>query len=375
MNRALVLIAGWVGQGVALALSSLRRLPAAEIIALRERVEKLCAENELLRSRLRHLDSRARPHYRPWERLSVLMHRARYGMSLEATARAFVVTVQTLVNWTRDVEAGVTRVVRARRPLNALPDLVGELSAFLRREWPGWGTRRIAGVLAALGIKASRASVQRLLRRPLPRPAARGRRAPPAVRARHAGHVWVVDFTVVRQCFRSVGVGAVVDAWSRKVLSLGVWRPEPDVRAACLLLRRALRTNRRPTWVVSDRGTQFASARFRSFLFRRGIRRRFVALGDPNLARIDRFWRSVKGEFAQGLFLFKALAAIERDLRSYARWHAVARPRQGLALRLPERVHRGLPRPRLRAVQGGILEVRFLDGHRGLPLIRFRAAA
>jgi transposase InsO family protein len=297
-------------------------------------------------------------------------------MSLEATARAFVVTVQTVVNWTKEVEAGTTRLVRSRRPMNSLPDLVREIAAFLKREWPRWGTRRIAGILAGLGMKASRTSVQRLLRRPPHPPAARGWRGAHApLRARRPDQVWVVDFTVVKQFFRSVVVGAVLDAWSRKVLALRAWPGEPDSRGACLLVRDALRAHGSPTWLVCDRGTQFTSDRFRSFLARRGIQRRHAALGDPNLSRIDRFWRSMKEEYARGLFLFKPVDTLERELRAYARWHATARPHQGLGQRAPEAVHQGWRKRRVRRVDHAVLEVTLLDGDHRLPVFRLRPAA
>jgi transposase InsO family protein len=184
-----------------------------------------------------------------------------------------------------------------------------------------------------------------------------------------------VDFTVVRQFFHSIVVGAVLDAWSRKILALRAWRTEPDAAGACLLVGQAIRAHGKPTWIVSDRGTQFTSARFRSFVARRHIRRRYAAVGDGNLSRIDRTWRAMKEEFARGLFLFKPLGTIEGELRSYARWHAIARPHQGLGLRAPDDVHEGRARRRLRRVEGSVLEVKFLDGDRRLPIFRLRRAA
>lgn len=278
MTRALFLVAGWVGQAFATALVTLKRPLGSELAALGERLEKLREENDLLRARLERIDPHRRPHWEPWERLRILLHRARYGLSIDATARAFVVTGQTVLNWLREVESGLSRVVGGRKPLNALPDLVRELTRFLKGQWPRWGTKRIAGILANLGVKASRTSVQRLLRRPPLRPARRGRKGPAPLRAGRAGQVWVVDFTVVRQFFHSILVGAVIDAWSRKILALRVWRTEPDSASACLLVREAIRGHPRPVWLVSDRGTQFTSARFRSFIRRRNIRRRYASI-------------------------------------------------------------------------------------------------
>lgn len=54
MYRSLILMAVWVGRAFAGWLSTLRRPLASEVAALRERMEKLCAENEFfLRARRR----------------------------------------------------------------------------------------------------------------------------------------------------------------------------------------------------------------------------------------------------------------------------------------------------------------------------------
>ncbi len=98
-------------------------------------------------------------------------------------------------------------------------------------------------------------------------------------------------------------------------------------------------------------------------------------VGDANLSRIDRFWRPLKEAFARGLFLFKPISTMERELRSYARWHAIARPHQGLGPRAPDAVHAGRARPRLRRLEKACLEVSFLDNDRCLPLLRLRPAA
>ncbi len=376
MVRALILVAGWVGQAFAGWLATLKRPLASEVAALRESMEKLRAENDLLRARLERVDPRVRPRYKPWERLQVLLHRARYGLSIEAAAKAFLVTPTTILNWLKEVQSGAARLVQARKPLNALPDLVREVVHFLKRQWPRWGTRRIAGILARLGMMASRTSVQRLLRKPPPwrAPAARRGRAHP-LPARHAGHVWIVDFTHVRRVFHNIVVGAVLDAWSRKVLSVRVWPSEPDALGAVGLIGDALRRHGKPTWIVTDLGRQFRARRFKAFLGRRGIRRRYAAVGDPNLGRLDRFWRTMKEEFARGLFLFRPLRTVERQIRDYVRWYDNARPHAGLGFRTPRDAHAGRRPRRARRIESGSLEVRYLDKERLLPLFRIREAA
>jgi transposase len=282
MTRALTFIARWiaVAHDRWRAEVSRHRPLHAEVDELREALQRLREENDLLRARLRRLDPRRRPRYRPFERLRILWHKARHGLSVRATARAFVLSAQTVVHWRREVADGRTRLVRTRRPGNALPDLVAELVHLLKREWPRWGTRRVAGILARMGLDASRTSVQRILRRPC-RPTRRARVARPGrgqLVAHCPEHVWLLDFTRVGGLSRSVRVGAVIDAFSRKVLAVGVVAGEPGAAFAVRLLREAVLEAGAPAWVVTDRGRQFTSHAFTRALRRHGIRRRYGSI-------------------------------------------------------------------------------------------------
>ena len=378
MLRALLLIARWIGLAHDRwrAQVARRRPLATEVDVLHERIERLRSENDLLRSRLRRLPARRRPRYRPAERLDILWHASRYGLSTRATARIFLITVQTLVNWRRDLFRGIGHLVQARSPMNRLPALVEEIVKYLRREWPRWGTRRITGILARLGLKASRTSVQRILRRPSPRRRPKVARHPrPSLRARAPRHVYVIDFTQIGGLFRSVVVGAVLDAFSRKILALAISAGEPDSKFACALLRKAINRHGKPTWILSDRGTQFRARRFRSFLNRRRIRRRFVAVGEPNLARIDRFWRTLKDEYARAMFLYRPIRAIERKLENYVHWYNRHRPNWAIGRRTPDEVHRDhIPR-RKGPLESGALSVRLFQEDRRLPVFTLRPAA
>ncbi len=380
MTRALLLIARWIAAAHDLWRAEVaRHRPLhAEIDALREALQCLREENELLRARLRRLDPCRRPRYRPFERLRILWHQARHGLSVRATARAFVLSAQTVVNWHREVASGRARLVQARRPGNALPDLVAELVHLLKREWPRWGTRRVAGILARLGLQASRSSVQRLLRKPhRPAPSARRARSHHGpLAARRPGHVWLLDFTRVGGFLRSVRVGAVIDVFSRKVLAIGVVRSEPKAAFAVRLLREAVGAAGVPGWVVTDRGSQFTSLAFARALRRRGIRRRYGAVGQSgSIALIERFWRSMKDEYARGLFLYRPLRSIEADLARYAEWFNAERVHQGLAHRTPDEVY-AKRRRRLGPIPRYVaLHVHYLADDRALPVLRLRRAA
>jgi putative transposase len=380
MIHALLLIAHWIGE----AHDRWRDRAAfgqplrAEADLLRDRLEKLRAENRLLRERLLRLHPRRRPHYLRWQRLAVLWHAARYGLSIKATARAFVVTRQTIVNWHRDVRMGLARLVQARTPLNRLPDLVEAVARRLKREWPDWGSRRIAGLLAKLGLRGSRSTVQRLLQGRRPR-----RRAVAQVAARtrgplvpkRPGHMLFIDFTRVRRHFRSVWIGAVIDGFSRKVLAIRACL-HPSAAAAVALMREAIYRRGESTWVISDRDPAFTSGVFTRLLHRHGLRRRFGAIGrKATPARIERFWRTLKEEYAGDLFLYRPLKKLDRDLARYARWYNRERPHEGLRLRTPDDAYFERKLPPARRMERGELTVRFHAGDRRLPVLRLRRVA
>ncbi|MDJ0522811.1 MAG: integrase core domain-containing protein, partial [Planctomycetota bacterium] len=339
MHEALLLVA----RAIALAHDRWRRTVgrrrplSGKIAILEERVQRLEVESDLLRARFLRLPPRRRPHYRPHERLEILWHAARYRLSIAATAHTFCVTQQTVINW--------RRVVRRKHgllpPMNRLSDVVHELVHRLKHEWPRWGTRRIAGQLSRLGVKTSRSSVQRIVRQPrAPRPEDHilpTRYA--GLLARRPNHIWMIDFTRLGGVVRPVFVGAVIDAYSRKVLAIGFIRGEPNSNFAMRLLREAIDRRGARTWLVSDKDRALGNKLVNALFRRRGIRRRYGAVGRKgSIAIIERMWRSMKQEYVHHLFLYRSSAAIEKRLRRWARWHNTERPHQGLGQRTPDDV-------------------------------------
>jgi len=359
-----------------------RRSLQAEVAALRERLEGARAQNEMLRARLKRVPPRRRPHFRMFERLEILWHAARYGLSVAATARAFVVSGGANMKWRRDVASEEGQLVQLKAPANRLPDFIGEIARRMKREWPRLGTRKIAGMLLRLGLKVSRTTVQALLRskgRP-----ARVARATKAlykrvrahhVVARHPGHVWFIDFTRVGGLFRSVVVGAVIDGFSRKVLALRVAAHEPAAAFAVRLVREAAGTFGAPAYLVSDHGAQLTAGVFRRAMRSLGIVQRFGGLHrSGSIARMERFWKSLKVEYARGLFLWRPLRTVERMLRGYSTWFNTERPHQGIGQLTPDEVHFGKS-TRARAVPlRTVLSVRSLGDEAELPVVRWRQA-
>jgi putative transposase len=141
-------------------------------------------------------------------------------------------------------------------------------------------------------------------------------------------------------------------------------------------VREAIHRWVRPPWVISDRDPVFTSRRFTRLLRRHAVRRRFGAIGSKaTLARIERFWRTLKDGYVGGLFLYRPLRTIDRDLDRYATWFNRERPHEGLRGRTPDGVHYSRKQEQPRLIHRARLDVRFLRGDRNLPMVRLRRAA
>ncbi|MBI3270438.1 MAG: transposase [Planctomycetes bacterium] len=366
---------------------------SAEIVALRAGNERLRCETELLRARLERLPSQGRSRYKPWERLRILWHRARYGLSMRETARTFVVRVSTLQAWLRGLgqrpKSCGAKTTRRQR----LHQVVAHLVHLLRWKNPAWGTRRIAQILARLGVKVSRRSVQRLVRAKPPRPtptapAARKDRARKpskrrTVRARRPHHVWLVDLTVFKLAFGLIHLraGAVLDAFARSVIAIDLCPTEPTAAWASRLFSRATRAaGRSPKHLVTDQGPPFTSERFRQTVKTRGTRQRFGAIGcSGSISLIERFWRTLKTDALPFFACLLPQEVLLKRISRWARWYAKERPHQGLDGATPNEEARRRRAPRrvldLHAHSRWKLERLAFEGDTNLPVYRLRKSA
>jgi transposase InsO family protein len=204
------------------------------------------------------------------------------------------------------------------------------------------------------------------------------------IQARQANDVFLIDFTEVRGFLgiATITIGAVIDSFSRRVLAIAAFPGGTGYRVvgdALLLLRRAIDVAGRPRYLVCDHGRQFTARAFGAFLARHKIRRRFGAVGRPQaVARIDRFFRSLKDEIAGELFALKPLTRINRELADYATWFNAYRVHEGLDGRTPAAIFAGrAPRPQLRPKAGERFALcrRNLAGNVALPVFSLRRVA
>ena len=261
------------------------------------------------------------------------------------------------------VLAGVSRATAyaKRRPVE--PDesdlllcrLIDE--EYTRR--PFYGSRKRVVFLKGAGHRVNRKRVQRLMRQT----GLAGMAPGPDTRRPHPEHriypyllrgvavtrpnqVWSTDITYIRLAKGFAYWVAIIDGYSRKVLS---WRlsNSMDTLFCVDCLEEALRLHGKPEIFNSDQGSQFTSTVFTDVLKREEIRisrdGRGRALDNiPSTALragfVERLWRSLKHEdvYLKG---YANMGELMRGLTEYFAFYNGERPHQSLSNQTPSRVY------------------------------------
>jgi putative transposase len=215
---------------------------------------------------------------------------------------------------------------------------------------PFYGSRRMAAWLQSEGHAANRKRVQRLMglmdlegltpRRSTSKPA-KGHRIFPYllrdVEITHPNHVWSTDITYIPLCGGYVYLTAVMDWYSRYVLS---WRLSNRLEGSFCLeaLDEALKGGK-PEIFNSDQGSQFTSEEFTSRLLNRAVAVSMDGRGRAlDNVFIERLWRSLKYE---DIYLkeYESVDDLYEGLVWYFRLYNHERFHQALGYQTPYQVY------------------------------------
>jgi putative transposase len=217
---------------------------------------------------------------------------------------------------------------------------------------PFYGGRRMAVWLAKQGHAIDRKTARKLMQRmgleaiyPKPNlsvPAPNHKVFPYLLRgvvASRPNHIWSIDITYIRLRGGFLYLVAIIDWYSRYVVS---WELSNTLEATfCdIVLNRALEQFGTPEIFNSDQGCQFTRKDFTDMLQARGIRVSMDGRGRAiDNIFIERLWRSVKYEevyprgYEDGLDAF-------RGLERYFSFYNHERPHQSLNYKAPASLYR-----------------------------------
>ena len=247
---------------------------------------------------------------------------------------------------------GLTRSTYYYQPATETP-LNLTLMALIDREYtahPFYGRRKMTIYLRGRGYDVNSKRVRRLMRKmgleaiyPKPRTTVvdREHRIYPyllrGVEITHPNQVWSTDITYIPMQNGFMYLTAVIDWYSRYVLS---WQLSNtlDTHFCIDALQQALQAGR-PDVFNTDQGSQFTSLAFTSLLEAAGIR---ISMDGKGRALdnifVERLWRSVKYE---DIYLnhYATVPALYTGLSTYFRFYNLERPHQSLENRTPTAVY------------------------------------
>lgn len=150
--------------------------------------------------------------------------------------------------------------------------------------------------------------------------------------------VWASDITYIPMAKGSMYLCAIIDLYSRCVLSWGISNTM-ETEFCIEVLNKALQQYGQPEIFNTDQGSQFTSQKFTSILIGKGIR---VSMDGKGRALdnifIERLWRSVKYECIY-INVFENGIQLYHGLNDYFRFYNTERKHQSIENQTPETIY------------------------------------
>ncbi len=280
--------------------------------------------------------------------LARLCHRWREALHL--------VNPETLLRWHRDLFKILwRRESRPRAQPKRLPPTLVTLIQAMAKNNLLWGAERIRGELLKLGIRVSKRTVQKYMRRVRPS-GSRGQTWRTFI-ANHSGNIWACDFLQLYDVlFRPIFAFFFVVHGTREVVHFNVTRCPTDAWAA-QQLREATLYGDGPKYLIRNNDGKFGK-RFAAVAEGTGIEVANIPPRSPNLNPIcERFLGSVRRECLDHVFILSE-RQLRRVLKAYIEsYFNRARPHQGLGQAIPVAGSRSVPK-----VGGKVVPIQILGG-------------
>ncbi len=248
---------------------------------------------------------------------------------------------------------GVSRgsVYYLARPVSAADLAIMRRIDELHLEWPFAGSRMLRDLLNQEGIALGRRHVATLMRRmgveaiyrrPNTSKPAPGHKIYPyllrGITISRPNQAWAMDITYVPMARGFVYLAAVVDWFSRRVLS---WRVSITMEAAFCVeaLEEALARYGKPDIFNTDQGSQFTSQDFTGVLLKAGIAISMDGKGSwRDNVFVERLWRSIKYEEVY-LKAYNSVGEARTSIGRYLAFYNGRRPHSSLDRQTPDQAY------------------------------------
>lgn len=293
---------------------------------------QLLVENALLRQQVIVLRrSMTRPRLHRGDRLLLVLLARLTSRWWEVL---HLVNPETLLRWHRDLFKIIWRrkCLPKGQPKRLAPELVILIQA-MAKDNVLWGAERLRGELLKLGIRLSKRTIQKYMRRVRP-PGKRGQTWRTFLR-NHRSDIWACDFLQLYDVlFRPIFALFFVVHGTREVVHFNVTRHPTDASVA-QQLRETTPWGHAPRYLVRDNDDKFGK-RFTAVAEGTGIEVVRIPPRSPNLNSIcERFLGSVRRECLDHVVILSE-RQLRRVLKEYVEnYFNSARPHQGLNQRIP----------------------------------------
>jgi putative transposase len=237
------------------------------------------------------------------------------------------------------------------RPVSAADLSVMRRMDALHLEFPFAGSRMLRDLLNKEGVEIGRCHVATLMKRmgieaiyrkPNTSKPAPGHKIHPyllrGMRIERPNQVWAMDITYVPMARGFVYLAAVLDWFSRRVLS---WRVSISMEAAFCVeaLEEAMVRHGRPEIFNTDQGSQFTSQAFTEVLLKAGIAISMDGRGSwRDNVFVERLWRSVKYEEIY-LKAYETVSEARASIGRYMAFYNGHRPHSSLDRQTPDQAY------------------------------------
>jgi len=221
----------------------------------------------------------------------------------------------------------------------------------LHLNYPFAGSRMLRDMLSQQGLEVGRRHVRALMRRmgiealyrrPNSSKPAPGEKIYPyllrGLPVRRPNQVWAMDITYVPMSRGFVYLAAVLDWFSRRVLS---WRLSNTMDTSFCIeaLEEALSRHGKPEIFNTDQGSQFTSEAFTERLKEEGVQISMDGKGRwCDNVFVERLWRSLKYEHVY-LHAYESVGEARRKIGSYFEFYNSRRPHSSLGAQTPDQVY------------------------------------